>query len=406
MSVKTSLSAMMFLEYAIWGSWAPVLSSYLINTLHFSGTQVGLIYSLLPLATIIAPFIGGQLADRYFPTEKVIAWLQIIGGIILLFGARLTSFESLAWLMLIYCLIFAPTLALTNSIAFANLKDSEKDFGKIRVWGTIGWIAAGWGLTGWRLLGERAPGLAIKGDTLFLAGIFSIIMGLQAFSLPHTPPKKEAGHPYAFLEALKMLKDRDFLIFSIIAFIVATELQFYYVLTAPFLTSPVIGLTEAQTPLVMTIAQFAEMFVMGLLLPYFLPKYGIKKTMIIGVLAWPIRYIIFMVGHPAWLVIASLALHGFCYVFFFTASFIYVDMIAPKDIRASAQSLISVIILGLGNFVGSLFSGWIEKIFTTPAGTNWFNVFMIPTIITIVCAIVFVFTFREKKVVENSTVTG
>jgi len=148
------------------------------------------------------------------------------------------------------------------------------------------------------------------------------------------------------------------------------------------------------------------MFVMGLLLPYFLPKYGIKKTMIIGVLAWPIRYIIFMVGHPAWLVIASLALHGFCYVFFFTASFIYVDMIAPKDIRASAQSLISVIILGLGNFVGSLFSGWIEKIFTTPAGTNWFNVFMIPTIITIVCAIVFVFTFREKKVVENSTVTG
>ena len=320
--------------------------------------------------------------------------------------ARRQTACTLAWLMLVYCLIFAPTLALTNSIAFANLKDPEKDFGKIRVWGTIGWIAAGWGLTGWRLLGEKAPSLAIKGDTLFLAGIFSIIMGLQAFSLPHTPPKKEASHPYAFLEALKMLKERDFLIFSIIAFIVATELQFYYVLTAPFLTSPIIGLTEAQTPLVMTIAQFAEMFVMGLLLPFFLPKYGIKRTMIIGVLAWPIRYIIFMIGHPAWLVIASLALHGFCYVFFFTASFIYVDTIAPKDIRASAQSLISVIILGLGNFVGSLFSGWIQKIFTTPAGTNWSNVFMIPTIITIVCAIAFVFTFREKKVVENSTVTG
>jgi nucleoside transporter len=402
MNAKFRLSAMMFLEYAIWGSWAPVLSAYLINTLHFSGTQVGLIYSLLPLATIIAPFIGGQLADRYFPTEKLIAALQIIGGIILLLGATATSFQAMVWLMLVYCLVFAPTLALTNSIAFVNLENSEKNFGKIRVWGTIGWIAAGWGLTGWRLLGQKIPNIAIKGDTLFLAGIFSIIMGIQALSLPHTPPKKEGTKPWAFLEALKMLKDRDFLIFALISFIVATELQFYYVLTAPYLTSPVIGLSEAKTPFVMTIAQIAEIFVMALLLPYFLPKYGIKKTMIIGVLAWPLRYIIFMIGQPAWLVIASLALHGFCYVFFFTAAFIYVDMIAPPDIKASAQSLISVIILGLGNFVGSNFSGWIQKTFTTEAGTNWRAVFMIPTIITIVCAIAFVLLFREKKLSEKA----
>ncbi len=400
MSVKTRLSIMMFLEYAIWGSWAPVLSAYLINTLHFTGTQVGLIYSLLPLATIIAPFIGGQLADRYLPTEKLIAILQILGGLILLLGATVTSFEAMVWLMLIYCLVFAPTLALTNSIAFVNLENSEKDFGKIRVWGTIGWIAAGWGLTGWRLLGEKLPDIAIKGDTLFLAGIFSIIMGIQAFSLPHTPPKKEGTKPYAFLEALKLLKDRDFLIFAVIAFVVATELQFYYVLTAPFLTSPAIGLSEARTPFIMTIAQIAEIFVMAFLLPYFLPKYGIKKTMIIGVLAWPVRYIIFMIGQPAWLVVASLALHGFCYVFFFTAAFIYVDMIAPLDIKASAQSLIAVIILGLGNFVGSNFSGWIQKIFTAEGVTDWRSVFLIPTIITIACAVAFVLLFKERKQTE------
>ncbi len=397
MNAKFRLGIMMFLEYAIWGAWAPVLSAYLQNNLGFGGAQVGFIYSLLPIATIISPFIGGQIADRYFPTQKVIAAMQFIGGILLVLGSAVTSYTGMIWLMLIYCLIYAPTLALTNSIAFINLQNSEKDFGKIRVWGTIGWIAAGWGLAGWRLLAAATPVIAIKGDTLFLAGLFSIVMGILSLGLPHTPPKKESTKPWAFLEAIKMLKERDFLIFTIIAFVVATELQFYYVLTAPFLTSPVINVSNTWISLVMTIAQFAEIFVMALLLPYFLPKYGIKKTMIIGVLAWPLRYIIFMIGKPAWLVIASLSLHGFCYVFFFTAAFIYVDMIAPKDIRASAQSLIAVIILGVGNFVGSNFSGWIQSLFTTENVTNWQKVFAVPTVLTLICALAFVLLFKEKQ---------
>jgi len=397
MSAKARLGAMMFLEYAIWGAWAPVLSAYLINNLGFSGTQLGWIFSLLPLATIIAPFIGGQLADRYFPTQKVIAFMQLAGGVILLLTSSMTTYSSMMWLMLIYCLVYAPTLALTNSIAFINLENSEKEFGKIRVWGTIGWIAAGWLLSGWRLLAKSTPSLALKGDTLLLAGVFSIIMGLLSFKLPHTPPKKEGTKPWAFLEALKMLKDRDFSIFVIISFIVATELQFYYVLTSPYLTSSRIGVSDSLVPWVMTIAQFAEIFVMALLLPKFLPKYGIKKTMIIGVLAWPLRYIIFIIGTPAWLVIASLSLHGFCYVFFFTAAYIYVDTIAPKDIRASAQSLIAIIILGLGNFVGANFSGWVQSLFTRASVTNWRNVFLVPTILTLICAIAFVVLFREKR---------
>jgi hypothetical protein len=174
----------------------------------------------------------------------------------------------------------------------------------------------------------------MKGDTLLLAGLFSLLMGLLSFGLPHTPPQREGAKPWAFLEALKMFKDKNFLVFAVISFVVATELQFYYVLTSPFLTSPAIGVSQKHISAVMTIAQVAEIFVMAFMLSWALKKFGMRRTLTLGILAWPIRYIIFVIGEPSWLVIASLALHGFCYVFFFTAAFIYVDNIAPKDIRA------------------------------------------------------------------------
>lgn len=406
MSAKFRLGVMMFLQYAIWGSWAPVLSAYLQNNLGFSGVQLGIIFSLLPLATIISPFVGGQFADRWFPTQKVIAVLQLAGGVILILIANITAFSSMMWLMLLYSLIYAPTLVLTNSIAFVNLKNSEKEFGSIRVWGTIGWIAAGWALTGWRALAKSPEGIAMKGDTLIIAGVFSLLMGVLAFGLPHTPPQKSGTKPWAFLEALKMFKDKNFLIFAVISFVVATELQFYYVLTSPFLTSPGVGVSQKYVPAVMTIAQFAEIFVMAFLLSWALKKFGMRRTLTLGILAWPIRYIIFVIGQPSWLVIASLALHGFCYVFFFTAAYIYVDKIAPKDIRASAQALIAVVILGLGNYVGSIFCGWIQNIFTTTTvnaageavkAIDWQKTFLVPTALTILCLIIFLAFFREKK---------
>lgn len=408
MSVKFRLSVMMFLQYAIWGSWAPVLSAYLQNNLGFTGWQLGLIFSLLPLATIISPFVGSQFADRWFPTQKVIAGLQLVGGVVLILIANVTAFAPMMWLMLLYCLVYAPTLALTNSIAFVNLKNSEKEFGAIRVWGTIGWIAAGLTLAGWRVLAKSPEGIAMKGDTLILAGVFSILMGVLSFGLPHTPPQKEGSKPWAFLEALKMFKDKNFLVFAIISFVVATELQFYYVLTSPFLTSPVIGVSQKLIPAVMLIGQVAEIFVMAFMLSWALKKFGMRRTLTLGILAWPIRYIIFVIGQPSWLVIASLALHGFCYVFFFTAAYIYVDSIAPKDIRHSAQGLIATIILGFGNFVGSLFCGWIQSLFlkdTSGAGiealrVGWQKTFLIPTALTILCLIIFLAFFREKKTAE------
>ncbi len=396
MSAKLRLGAMMFLQYAIWGAWAPVLSDYLQNNLGFDGVQTGIIYSLLPLATIIAPFVGGQIADRYLSGEKFIAVLQLLGGALLIWVSTMSDYRLMVWVMLFYCLLYAPTLALTNSVAFINLKSSEKEFGQIRVWGTIGWIAAGLGLTMWRNL-AGGGGIAMPGDTLFLAGIFSLAMGLFAFGLPHTPPQKEGTKPWAFLEALKMMRDKNFLIFIIISFVVATELMFYYILTAPFLTSPQIRISQANLPMVMAIAQLAEIFVMALLLPYLIKKTSIRKILALGVLAWPLRYIIFAVGTPSWLVIASLALHGFCFVFFFVAAFIYVDTVAAKDIRHSAQSLITLVTYGIGNYLGSLFAGKVQNIFTAEGVTDWTGVFLVPVALTLLCALAFLLLFKDPR---------
>ena len=387
---KIQLGAMMFLQYAIWGAWAPVLSSHLFD-LGFAGTQVGLIYSLLPLATIIAPFIGGQIADRYFASERVIAVLQLGGGALLLYAASITEYQQLTTVMFIYCLLYAPTLALTNSIAMANLDDSE-EFGRIRVWGTLGWIAAGLALTVWRTTGS-----GMGGDMLTLAGVFSLVMGLQSFFLPHTPPRKDAAKPWAFLEAVRMLRDRHFAIFVLISFVVATELQFYYVLTGPYLESARIGIASANVPAVMTVAQLAEILVMAFALSWFLKRYGMRNTLALGVIAWPVRYVIFAIGTPWWLVVASLTLHGFCYVFFFVAAFIYVDKLAPQDIRASAQSLIAVVTLGIGSFVGSNFAGWVQSTFTDASGTDWFTVFLVPCAVTVACAIAYLLFFKDQR---------
>lgn len=388
---------MMFLQYAIWGAWAPVLSEYLLNDLGFSGIQVGVIYSLLPLATIIAPFIGGQIADRYFAAQKVVALLQLVGGLFLFYISSISNYSEMLWMMFIYSLLYAPTLALTNSIAFINLKNSEKEFGQIRVWGTIGWIVAGLALTGWRTMSTGTPAIEIAGDTLVLAGGFSIIMGLLSFAIPNTPPTKKAAHPLAFLEAVKMLNNKNIIIFFIVAFVVSTELMFYNILTSPFLTSVKIGIDRNSVSGVMIVGQIAEILVMAFLLPYYLPRFGIRRTMIFGILAWPLRYLIFAIGSPVWLVIASLALHGFCYVFFFTVAFIYVDRVAAKDIRHSAQSLINLVVLGLGSFIGSIFAGYVQSTFTVGAETDWTNVFLVPFVLTILCAIAFLIFFKEEE---------
>jgi nucleoside transporter len=404
MSIRVRLSLMMLLQYAIWGAWAPVLSGYLGKPvseggLGFQPDQLGWIYSMLPLASIITPFFAGQIADRYLATERFLGILHLLGsGALLLMASQQQYMPMLIW-MLVFSLFYAPTLALTNSLAFSHMSNSEKEFGGIRVWGTIGWIVSGLLLT---LFRNQFPALTPKGmsDSLLLAGILAFVLGVLSFGLPHTPPKREGVNPWAFLDALKLMKDRNFLVFIVVSFVVATELQFYYVLTAPFLEKGM-GVPGENVPAWMTLGQIAEIVVMAALLPALLPKMGLRKTMVVGIIAWPVRYVIFALGADipslTWLVIASLTLHGFCYVFFFTVGFIYVDRVASADIRASAQNLIALVVLGVGSYVGSLFTGWVGSLFTDTAGvTNWRNVFLVPVVLTVLCAIVFPLLFREK----------
>ncbi len=383
------LSVMMFLEFAIWGAWAPVLASHLVGDLKFSGKQTGWIYATLWLGCIVSPFIGSQIADRWLATEYFLAAVHLIGGVVLLLAARKTNFWPLFGLMSLYSLLYAPTLALVNSLMFTHLTDPSTQAGGIRVWGTIGWIVAGVAVTFLRHSGK----FKVKGsDVLTLAGYLSIVMGVFCFFLPHTPPPKEPGNPLAFLEAFKMLSDTNFLIFLIISFVVTTELQFYYVPTAPFLED--IGVKHKNVSAVMTLAQVAEMVAMVVLLPILLPKLGFRWTLVIGVIAWPLRYIIFAAMRPLWLVISSLTFHGLGYTFFFFVGQMYVDKVAPPDIRASAQALIAVVTLGLGNFIGTQITGIIMDLFKKDGKFQWRPIFLVPCVLTVLCALAFSLFFK------------
>ena len=506
-SLYIRLSIMMFLQFAIWGAWYSVLGDYLVNE-GFPSGYVGWVYALLPLACMIAPFVGGQIADRWIPTQVFLAVAHVIGGVGILLsaqyfdqavpltasieyqaaldqgefpdgfraafeengirmpadassvtvteagqaweitgpegsytveraetGERLVVFDGrsvtlLIVFLLLWSLMYGPTLGLTNSLAFHHLPSGEKDFGSIRVWGTIGWILVGWSFTFWLNVNNPdqlpkmlmwAKGLVVwlggtvasatgeaaapqYSDCLRFAGWISLVMGAFCLTLPHTPPQKGGEKPWAFVEAFKLLKDWRFAAFLLISFVVSTELMFYFQLTGPFLTDPNANVQVARSNVaaVMTLAQIAEIVTM-VLVGWFLPRLGLRWTLAIGIIAWPLRYAIFAIGEPSWLIIAALPLHGVCFVCFFVVAFIYVDKVAPPGIRASAQSLLHFVLYGLGMFLGAMFAGYIHGRFTVEGITNWRWVFLIPTFITIACAVVFFVAFKDPKPDEGVT---
>ncbi len=385
------LSIMMFLQYAIWGAWSTALADHLEKALGFSGAQIGLMFGALWLACIIAPFVGGQLVDRFMPTQVFLALAHLVGAVLLYMTAVQTHFGAMWVWMFLYCLCYAPTLALTNSICFHNLRDAERDFGRIRLWGTIGWIIAGLLVWGIRRTWHTDQWVD-RSDLLLTAAVLSAIMGLFCFALPHTPPRKQSRNPFAFLEALALLKDRNFLVFILISFVVTTELQFYYIPTAPFLIAR--GAAREAVTAIMTVAQVAEIVVLLWLLHRSLKRFGVRKTMVIGVLAWPLRYLLFTIPVLP-VIVVSLTLHGFGYAFFFVASQIYVNMKAKDDMRASAQALLTFFTLGLGNFLGTQFTGWCWDYFKHGDVTNWTGFFLVPTGITVACALAFLLLFRD-----------
>lgn len=415
-NLRVKLSLMMFLQYFVWGGWTVVLYPYLTGTLGFSDSQAGWVFSVLWLACIVSPFIGGQLADRYVPTQLFLAVSHIIGGVMLILAAQQREFTGMILFMSLYSLLYAPTLALTNSLSFHHLKGAaDREFGAIRVWGTLGWIAAGYALTIWR---SGSPTAAQSGDMLIMSGVAALLLGVFCFFLPHTPPKGEAENPLAFVEAFSLLKQPSFLIFIIISFIVTTELQFYYLPTSQFLmelgrVQTIFGnftVTQENVSSIMTVAQIAEIIAMAIVLPMVLPRIGIRKALAIGVIAWPLRYVIFAMGGPLWLVVLSLSLHGIGYTFFFVVSQIYVDKVAPNDIRASAQAMLTLFTLGIGNFLGTLFTQWILGRYAIPdaAPTQfshyWTPIFLVPCALTALCAVAFLLGFRDKRAEAESTV--
>lgn len=404
MSIRFRFSVMMLLEYMVWGAWYPDFSAYLGKSLGWTDGQVGSIYALLPIGCMVAPFIAGQIADRYFPTDRLLAILHLLGAVPLFVMASARSYDNVWIWMLLWALLFGPTLALTNSICFHHMPAAEGNFGLVRVWGTIGWIVVGLllgvGLREW-LPGVLGP---LGGfDGMWLACGLSVILGLFCFFLPRTPPAGKGASPLAFLGALKMLRNREFAVFLGIAFVVATELMFYFILTGPFLYA--IGVAQGSAPAWMVIAQVAEIGTM-IFLPKMLKKWGIRGTMMVGILAWPLRYAIFAMGGPLWLILASLSLHGLCYVCFFTASYIYVDEIAPPDVRASAQGLIAFVLLGAGLVVGSWFAGAVSDAFRVNGAVDYSRVFLVPLVLTVVCAALFVAFVRVRPCRQATAAPG
>lgn len=408
-SLRIRLSLMMFLQYFVWGGWTVVIYPYLTKTLHFSDSEAGWVFSVLWLACIVSPFIGGQLADRYVPTQWFLAVSHLIGGGALIMAAQQHAFGGMILFMIIFSLAYAPTLALTNSLAFHHLKGaSDREFGAIRVWGTLGWIAAGLTLTFLRSKHILAPD---QGDMLLMSGIAGVVLGIFCLMLPHTPPKGQSDNPLAFMEAFSLLKQPSFFIFMAISFVVTTELQFYYLPTSDFLVElgksqqifPGFTVTPENVSSIMAVAQVAEILAMAIALPLLLPKIGMRKALAIGVVAWPLRYFVFAAAKPLSLVVASLALHGIGYTFFFVVSQIYVDRVAPTDIRASAQAMLTLFTLGIGNFLGTLFTQWILGKYAILdsagqiAGHQWGPIFLVPCALTVACAIAFLVGFRDKR---------
>ena len=349
--VRLKLSVMMFLQYAIWGSWAVSLGGYMGTTLGFDGIQIGSIYSTTAIAAMISPLFMGYIADRFLATEKMIAILHLAGAALLVYAAITTDFGRLYLIMIVYSICYMPTLALTNSISFANIGDPEKEFPGIRVWGTWGWIVAGW-LVGFVLDIPRGT----SNLPIFLAAGASAALGIFSLTLPHTPPKGKSGESNEAVKTgsgvLQLLADPTFLVFVICSFLLCIPLSFYYGFANVFLTE-----IDAPYPTALqTIGQLSEVGFMALM-PFFIVRLGVKKMLALGMLAWVLRYFCFgsLFLSP---VIFGLFLHGICYDFFFVASQIYVDNRADERQRASAQSFIAFVTMGVGMFVGAYVGGW------------------------------------------------
>ena len=394
--MRVRLSLMMFLEYFIWGAWYVTLGTWLGRQLHFSGEQIGVVAGTTALGAAISPFLVGLMADELFANQRLLAALHGIGGLLLWFASAQTAFGPMYALLLVYSLCYMPTMALTNALAFRQMKDPKQDFGSIRVLGTAGWIVAG------LLIGFlRVEPTAIP---IRIAGAASMLMAIYSLTLPHTPPLRSThGFKLSNIfppEAFTLFRDRNFSVFALASFLICIPLQFYYTFTNPFLNE--IGMQNAAGK--MTMGQMSELLFM-VTLPWFFRRVGVKYTLMLGMFAWVVRYICFGAGNSGSLVpllYLGIVLHGICYDFFFVTGQVYVDQKAPLALRAVAQGLIYFITYGIGMFVGSWICGAIVDRYakSLPSGGvlhDWRSIWMVPAIASAVVLLFFWVGFRREE---------
>lgn len=407
-STRIQLSIMMFLQFVIWGAWYGQLSKYLF-AISFTGAQVGNIYASFSIAMIISPFLVGMLADRFFNAERVLGVLNLLGAAILYVLTQTKDYDTFYWLMLFYCLTFAPTISLTSSISMRQMENPSKEFPPIRVLGTIGWIAVTnlIGIMGW---GDKV--------TVFQVSMFTAIgIGLFAFTLPKTPATITGPVSFGQVlgkDAFVLFKDRSFSIFFIASVLICIPLSFYYAMANPSITDAYKNAFITANPGTalpntfyienkMSLGQASEVLFL-LLLPFAYSRFGIKKILIIGLLAWIVRFLFFGYGNAEtseWMLYGGIILHGVCFDFFFVSGMIYADQKAGDKVKSSAQGLISLATYGLGMFIGSILSGIVKDMYTVGIGdsavTNWTLVWMVPAGIAFGVLLLFLLFFNDAK---------
>lgn len=401
--ITVRLSVMMFLQFFIWGGWFVTLGTFLGNNINATDGQIAQAFSTQSWGAIIAPFIIGLIADRYFNAERILGVLHLIGAVLMYLMANTTDFAVFYPYVLGYMILYMPTLALVNSVAFRTMNDPAKDFSKIRVWGTIGWIIAGLVISfvfSWD--SQEAIAAGMLKNTFVMTAIASGLLGVFSFTLPKTPPKIDRSEKLGIkeilgLDALKLITDRNFAVFFFSSVLICIPLAFYYQNANPFLTE--IGVANATGK--MTIGQISEVFFM-LLLPVFLTKYGIKKTLLFGMLAWALRYVLFAYGNAdagVWMLLLGIALHGICYDFFFVSGQIYTDSKAGEKFKSSAQGLITLATYGVGMLIGYWAAGQISEYYTNADGTHtWVNIWLLPAAFSVLVFLIFAVAFKNEKV--------
>ncbi|MEN8863697.1 MAG: nucleoside permease, partial [Lentimonas sp.] len=382
----------------IWGAWFVTLGTYLSQGLGFEPGQIGRAYSTMPWGAVIAPFIAGMIADRFFAAQKVMALMHICGGFILFYASTIENSATLFWVLIAYAICYNPTLSLANAISFNQMSSPEKQFPRIRVYGTIGWIVAGLLISFLKLEAQSLP--------IIIAGSSSILLGILSLLLPDTPPKS-IGHKVTIsdmlgLETLKLMKQRSFAVFVIGSLLICIPLAFYYNFANMFLND--VGVTNAAGK--MTMGQMSELCFM-IVMPFFFVRLGVKKMLLIGMSAWVARYALFAFGSPdslVWMYYLGILLHGICYDFFFVTGQIYVDKAAPKAIQAQAQGFIAFITYGVGMVIGANLSGEIVQHFTTtvPADAvveqviQWQKIWLTPAVIAGAILMLFAALFKDE----------